>query len=113
LVKTYRVSELPGHEFTEGKSSPTRGGLALRRGVKANDGMVPPSGSIKPFSVNVLRFQFGTRKNLPPSLKAKVAVEALTAHKITAQIAQNSLLLAHDVSDVKARPDNNLFADMR
>jgi transposase-like protein len=29
-----------------------------------------------------------TRKNHPPSLKAKVAVEAIKAHKTTAQIAQ-------------------------
>jgi transposase len=29
-----------------------------------------------------------TRKNHPPSLKAKVAVEAIRAHKTTAQIAQ-------------------------
>ena len=29
-----------------------------------------------------------TRKSHPPSLKAKVAVEALKAHKTTAQIAQ-------------------------
>src|SRR5216683_5578406 len=30
----------------------------------------------------------GTRKSHPPSLKAKVAVEAIKAHKTTAQIAQ-------------------------
>ena len=29
-----------------------------------------------------------TRKNHPPSLKAKVAVEAIKAHKTSAQIAQ-------------------------
>jgi transposase-like protein len=29
-----------------------------------------------------------TRKNHPPSLKAKVAVEAIQAHKTTSQIAQ-------------------------
>ena len=29
-----------------------------------------------------------TRKSHPPSLKAKVAVEAIKAHKTTAQIAQ-------------------------
>ena len=29
-----------------------------------------------------------TRKNHPPSLKAKVAVEAIQGHKITTQIAQ-------------------------
>ena len=29
-----------------------------------------------------------TRKNHPPSLKAKVAVEAIKAHKTTSQIAQ-------------------------
>ena len=29
-----------------------------------------------------------TRKNHPPSLKAKVAVEAIKAHKTAAQIAQ-------------------------
>ena len=29
-----------------------------------------------------------TRKNHPPSLKAKVAIEAIKAHKTTAQIAQ-------------------------
>jgi hypothetical protein len=34
-----------------------------------------------------------TRKSHPPSLKAKVAIEAIKAHKTTAQIAQMSARL--------------------
>ena len=39
-----------------------------------------------------------TRKSHPPSLKAKVAVEAIKAHKTTAQISRNPIAASRRLS---------------
>ena len=52
-----------------------------------------------------------TRKSHPPSLKAKVAVEAIKAHKTTAQIAQILWRLSDAGRLVEARRPTEIFGN--